>query len=128
MPKDLQLVRDWKTIEREHDRRVKRSDVAMPDVSRHAGEEDVGVTAFKSAHHRHVGNGVALPEILAEKESVNARGISAYDHVLVVVGKDARLDEITRAQKVGHRARFAHRAQGALPKPLIPSLVGLLQF
>ena len=114
MAKDLELIVHRKTIELQHDRGIKRGDVAMPDVARHAGEKDVGVAAFEAAHHRHLGNGMALAEIFAEKERVDPGGVAAHDHVLVVVGKNLRLDEIARAQEIGDRARFAHRAKSAL--------------
>ena len=61
--KDLQLIGHWKTIEFQHDRRIERSDIAMPDIVRNSGKEDVGVTAFERTHHRQLGNGMALPEI-----------------------------------------------------------------
>ena len=57
---------------------------------------------------------MALPEIFAQEERVDAGGVAAHDHVLVVVGKNLRLDEIARAQEIGDGARFAHRAEGAL--------------
>src|ERR1700738_3332855 len=128
MPEDLQFVRHRKTIELQHDRRIERSDVAMPDIARDAGKENVGVTALKPAHHRHLGNGMALPEIFAQEKRVDARGIPAHDYVLVVVRKNLRLDEITRAQQLGDGARFAHRAKGALAKSLVLVDVGALQL
>src|SRR4030095_15089346 len=67
MAEDLQLVGGREAIELEHDRRIKGGDVAMPYVARHGGEEDIGVTAFERACHWHLGNGIALPEIFAEK-------------------------------------------------------------
>src|SRR6266536_249212 len=33
MPEDLELIRDRKTIELQHDRRIERGDVAVPDVA-----------------------------------------------------------------------------------------------
>ena len=72
----------------------------MPHVARHAGKEDVGVTAFERAHHRQFGNGMPLAKIFAQEKRVDARGVTAHDHVLVVVGKDLRLDEVARAQQV----------------------------
>src|SRR6516225_7156220 len=100
MPKDLQLIRSGETIELQHHRWIKRGDVAVPDVARDADEEDVGVTAFESARHRQLGNGMALPEIFAQEKRVNPRGVAAHDHVLVVVRKNLRLDEVTRAEQV----------------------------
>ena len=84
----------------------------MPDVARDAGEKDGGVTAFEPAHHRHFGNGMALPKIFAQKERVDAGGVAAHDHVLIVVGKNLRLDEIARAEEIGDGARFAHAHRG----------------
>src|SRR5205085_3061504 len=97
MPEDLELIGDWETIELQHHRWIKRGDVAMPDVACDAGEKDGGVAAFEAAHHRHLGNGMALPEIFAEEERVDAGGIPAHDHVLVVVRKNLRLDEVAGA-------------------------------
>ena len=100
MPKDLQLIGRREAVELQHDRRIKRGDVAMPDVARHTGEEDVGVTAFECARHRHFGNGMALPKIFAQEERVDARGVAAHDHVLVIVRKNLRLNEVARAQQI----------------------------
>src|SRR3981189_2829256 len=50
MAEDLQLIGHRKTIEFQHDRRIERSDIAMPDVVRNSGKEDVGVTAFERTH------------------------------------------------------------------------------
>src|SRR5207253_10429954 len=83
MPEDLELVGDRKAIELQHDRRVKRSDVAMPDVARHASEVDGSEATFESACHRHLWNTVALPQILPYKESVDPSGVTPYDHVLI---------------------------------------------
>src|SRR5437667_12511043 len=63
MPENLKSISRGKAIELDHDRRIKRCDIAMPNVARHAGEEDVGVTTLECAHHRHLGNGMALAEI-----------------------------------------------------------------
>src|SRR6266576_4234210 len=100
MPKDLQLIRRWKAVELQHDRGIKRRDVTMPDVARHTGEEDVGVTAFECARHRQFGNGMALPKIFARKQRVNTRGVAADDHVLVIVRKNLSLNEVARAQQI----------------------------
>ena len=100
MAENLQLIGRRETLELQHHRRIKRSDVAMPDVARHAGEEDVGVAAFERARHRQLGNGMALPEIFAQKKRVDARGVAAHDHVLVIVWKNLRLDEVARAEQV----------------------------
>ena len=108
--KDLELIGHRETIELQHDRRIERGDVAMPDVARDAGEKDVRVAAFKASRHRHLGNGMALPEIFAQKERVNPGGVAAHDHILVVVRENLRLDEVARAQEIGDRACLAHGA------------------
>src|SRR6267143_2256727 len=100
MPKDLEAIAVWKAIELEHDRRIKRRHVAMPDVARHTGEEDVGVTAFEGARHRQFGNGMALPKIFAQKQRVDTRSVAAHDHVLIIVRKNLRLNEVARAQQI----------------------------
>src|SRR5438477_10455483 len=43
---NLQLIGRRKTIELQHDGRVERSDIAMPDIARYAGEKDVGITSL----------------------------------------------------------------------------------
>src|SRR6266487_3021952 len=83
----------------------------MPDVMRNAGEKDRGVAAFKTAHCRHFGNGMALPEIFAQKKRVDASRVTTHDHVLIVVGKNLRLNEVARAEQLGDRACFMDRAQ-----------------
>ena len=128
MPKDLKLIGHRKAIELQHDGRIERGDVAMPDVARDAGEKDGGVTAFEAAHHRHLGNGMALPEIFAQEERVDAGGVAAHDHVLIVVGENLRLDEIARAQEIGDGARFAHGAERASPEPVRVFEIGALEF
>src|SRR4029077_20466410 len=65
MPKDLELVRCGKTLELQHHGRIKRGDIAVPDVARHTSKENVRVTAFERADHGQFGNGMALPEIFA---------------------------------------------------------------
>src|SRR4026209_2648391 len=97
MPEDLQLIRHRKTIEFQHDRRIERSDVAVPDVVRDSGKEDVGVTAFERTHHRQLRNGMTLPEIYAQKQRIDPRGVAADDYILIVVRKNLCLDEVTRA-------------------------------
>src|SRR5215831_9627284 len=100
MPKDLELIRCREAIELQHDRWIKRRDVAMPDVARHTGEEYVGVTAFECARHRQFGNGMALPKIFAQEQCVDTRCITTHDHVLVIIWKNLRLNEIARAQQI----------------------------
>src|SRR6476659_9713387 len=100
MPKDLQLIRCREAVELQHDRRIKRRDVAMPDVARQTGKEDVGVTAFESARHRQFGNGMALPKIFSQEQRVDTRGVAAHDYVLIIVRKNLRLNEVARAQQI----------------------------
>src|SRR5262245_24373485 len=100
MPKDLQLIRRREAVELQHDRRIKRRDVAMPEVTYQAGEEDVGVSSFECAWHRQFGNGMALPKIFAQEQRVDACGVTAHNHVLIIVRKNLRLNEITRAEKI----------------------------
>src|SRR5436190_24251094 len=100
MPKDLQLIRRREAVELQHDRGIKRRDVAMPDVARYTGEEDVGVAAFECARHRQLGNGMALPKIFAQEERIDARGVAAHDHVLILIRKNLRLNEVARAQEI----------------------------
>src|ERR1051326_1043814 len=100
MPENLYLVRCGKTVELQHHGWIKRSDVTMPDIVRHAGEEDVGITAFECDRYRQLGNGMALAEIFAQEKRVNSRCVPAHDHVLVIVRKNLRLDEITRTEQV----------------------------
>src|SRR5436189_6449377 len=86
----------------------------MPDVARDAGEKDRGVTAFETADHRHLGDGMAFPGIVAEEERVNPGRVAAHDHILVVAGENLRLDKITRAEEIGDGPRFAPGTEGAL--------------
>ena len=97
MPKDLKLIGGGEAVELQHDRRIKRGDIAVPDSARYAREVDGGKAAFETHRHRHFRNAVALPQIFPQKKRVDASGVAAHDHILVVVGKDLRLDEITRA-------------------------------
>ena len=128
MPENLESISRGKAIELQHDRRIKRRHVAMPDVARDTGEEDVGVTTLERAHHRHLRNGMTLPEIFTQKKRVDPRSVAAHDHVLIIVGENLRLDEITRAEKLGDGARFAYGAKRTLPKLFIILDVGTLQF
>ena len=100
MPKDLQLIRHREAVELQHDRGIKRRDVAMPDVACHPGEEDVRVPTFESARHRQLGNGMALPKVFAQKQGIDACGVASHDHVLIIVGKNLRLNEVARAQQI----------------------------
>ena len=65
MTEDLQLIGRRKTIELQHDRRIKRGDVTMPDVSCHTGEVDSGEAAFERAGQRHFRDAMAPPQIFA---------------------------------------------------------------
>src|SRR5438477_6562681 len=71
MPKNLQPIALREAIELKHDRRIKRRDVAMPDVARHAGEKDVGVTALERLWQRQLGDGMSLPKIFAQKQTID---------------------------------------------------------
>jgi hypothetical protein len=100
MTENLELVRCGITLELQHDRGIEGSDIAMPDVARYACEEDVGVTAFERTRHRQLGNRMPLPQIFAQEQRVDAGGVAAHDHVLVIVRENLRLDEIARAQQI----------------------------
>src|SRR5215217_1159961 len=67
MPKDLQLICRGEAVKLQHDGRIKRCHVAMPDASGNTGEEDVRVTALECARHRQFGNRMALPKIFAQE-------------------------------------------------------------
>src|SRR3954453_17141595 len=97
MSKDLQLIRRRKAVELQHDGGIKRGDVAMPDVARNAGEEDVGVTAFECTRHRQFGNGMPLAKIFPQEQRIDARRVTAHDHVLIIIWKNSRLNEVARA-------------------------------
>src|SRR5438445_11925893 len=88
MAEDLQLIAHRKTIEFQHDQRIERSDVAVPDVVRNSGEENISVCTFDCAHHRQLGNGMALPEILTQAQRIDWRYIAAQHHVLIAIGKN----------------------------------------
>src|SRR5690349_13232842 len=117
MAKDLKLVANRKAIELKHDRRIKGCDVAMPYVAGDAREKYVGVPAFECLRNRQFWNAVLLPKIFAEEQGVDACRIAAHDHVLVVVGKNLRLDEITRTQRVRHCFDLANAAPHPLLEP-----------
>ena len=96
--KNLELVRCWETIELQHHRRIERGDIAMPDVACDAGEIDGSESTLKTAGHRQLGDGMALPQVFAEKKRVDAGSVTTHDHVLVVIRENLRLDEIARAE------------------------------
>ena len=98
MAENLKSVALWKAIELEHDRRIERRHVAVPDVARHAGEEDIGVATLECLRQWQLGNAVFLPKIFAQEQTVNPSGVAAHDHVLIVVGKNLRLNEVARTQ------------------------------
>src|SRR6266567_101835 len=77
MPKNLELIRHRKAIELQHDRWVKRSNVAVPDIARDASEVDGGEATLETACHRHFWNAVALPQILAQKARFRKRSLFA---------------------------------------------------
>src|SRR2546430_4287677 len=111
MSEDLQPIARRKAIELEHDRRIKGRDVAMPDVARNAGEEDVSVATLESLWHRQFGDAVFLAKIFAQEQTVYSGRIAAHDHVLVDVGKNLRLHEVTRAEHFRDRAGLANAAK-----------------
>ena len=96
--KNLKLVRCWETIELQHHGRIERGDVAMPDVACDAGEVNGSESALETTGHRQLGNGMALPQVFAEKKRVDAGGVTTHDHILVVIRENLRLDEIARAE------------------------------
>src|SRR5207237_10323120 len=96
MSEDLQPIARRKAIELEHDRRIKGRDVAMPDVARNAGEENVSVATLESLWRRQFGGAVFLAKIFAQEQSVYSGSIAAPDHVIVVEGQNLRLYEVTR--------------------------------
>src|SRR5438105_15917976 len=98
MPENLEPIAHGKAIELEHDRRVKRGHVAMPDVVSDAGEENVGVTAFERLRQRQFRNRVPLPKIFAQEKRVDARRVAAVDYILIAVGKNLCLNEVARSQ------------------------------
>src|ERR1700687_4293809 len=98
MPEDLQSIACGKAIELEHDRRIKRRHVAMPDVVHDAGEKDIGVTAFERLGQRQLRNAVLLSKIFAQEQPVDSGRVASHDHVLIVVRKNLRLNEVTWAE------------------------------
>src|SRR6266404_5190585 len=100
----------------------------MPHVAGDASEEDIGVTALEAAHKRHLRNGMALSEIFAQEESINPRGVTAHDYILIIVRKNLGLDEIARAEQISDRARFAHRTEHACAEFFRIIDVSALQF
>src|SRR5437879_6287783 len=98
MPENLKPIARGKTIELEHDRGIERRDIAMPDVARDAGEEDVGVSAFECLRQRQLGSRMALAKIFTQKQAIDPGCVAAHDHVLVIVGENLRLNEIAWAE------------------------------
>src|SRR6267143_5368223 len=111
MAKDLKLIACRKTIELQDARGIERGDVAMPDVARDAREIDCSESAFETAAHRRLGNRMALPQVFAQEERVDAGSVASHDHILIIVGENLRLNEIARAQQLGHGPSLANRAQ-----------------
>src|ERR1700724_1975714 len=128
MPEDLQPIALREAIELEHDRWIEGRHVAMPDVASHTSEKDVGVTALKGLQQRQFRNRMLLPEIFAQKQSVDARRVAAHDHVLKVVGKNLGLDEIAGAQQIRHRLRLADAADRPFPEPIVVSYVSAFEL
>ena len=71
---------------------------------------------------------MALPVVFAEEERVDPGCVATHNHVLVIVRKDLRLDEITRAQEICHGARFSHGAEGALLEAIRFFEIGALEL
>ncbi len=107
-----ELVRRRQAAELEHEARVKRRDVAMPDIARDAGEKNVRVAPLERARLRQIGQRMPPAQVLAKEEGVGLGGAAAHDHVLVIVGKNLRLDEIAGAERLGQRARLLERGAG----------------
>src|SRR5207248_11479096 len=105
-----------KTIEFQHDRWIERSDVAVPDVVRNSGEEDISVSTFECAHHWQLWDGVTLPEIFTQEQRIDSRCIAAYDRILIVIGKNLGLDEVARAYQFRECSRLTNTAQRASSK------------
>src|SRR5262249_753125 len=101
---------------------------AMPDVAGHTSEKDVGVTAFESARHRQFGNGMTLPKIFAQKQSIDTRGVAAHDHVLIIIRKNLRLNEVARTQQVRQSSCFTNTAKGASLEHFRIAQVSAFQF
>ena len=108
---NAQRVGFRKNPEGQHHRGIKRGDVAVPHVARHAGEKDVGVAAFEATRLRKRRNRLPLAQIFAEKEAVDLRRVPANDHVLVVVRKYRRLREPGGTQRGGQGPRLPHILQ-----------------
>src|SRR3954469_18468676 len=71
---------------------------------------------------------MSLPEVFPQEQGIDARSVSANDYVLIIVGKDLRLDKITGAQQIGHGPGFADRTQGPLTEPVVVSQISTMQF
>src|SRR5437016_138785 len=97
MPEDLELIGRRETVELQHDRRVERSHVAVPDVVGNTSEKNIGVTAFKRLGDGKLRNRLPLPKIFAKKQRVNAGGIPPNNYILIIVRKNLRLNEVARA-------------------------------
>src|SRR4051812_40556432 len=110
MAEDLELIRNRETIELQHDRRIQRCHVAMPNIVRDTGKKNVRVAALECLWHRQVRNRMTLTEILAQKKRVDPRCVPANDHILIVIRENLRLNKVTRAEQLGYSARFANRA------------------
>src|ERR1044071_9238017 len=72
VPKNLKFIRRREAVELQHDRRIKRCHVAMPDVARHPGKKNIGVTPFESARYWQFGDGMPFPKIFAQEQRVDA--------------------------------------------------------
>src|SRR5262245_61657453 len=100
----------------------------MPDVASYPSEKNCRVTAFEPTHHRHFGNGITLAIIFAQKQCVNPSGISADDHILIVVRKNLRLNEVAWTKQICDSACLAHSAKGAFSKTIGTIEIGTLEL
>src|SRR5205823_6499374 len=71
VPKYLKLIGRREAVELQHDRGIKRGDIAVPDIARYTGEVDGSEAAFETHCQRHFRNAVTLPQIFPQKERVN---------------------------------------------------------
>ena len=106
--KDPQLVVRREAAELQHHARVKRSHVAVPDIPRDAGEEDIRIAALEGAGLRQIGDRMAPAVIFAQEERIDLRRIAAHDGILVIVGENLRLHEVAGAQRLGKGADLLH--------------------
>ncbi len=80
----------------------------MPDILRDTFKKNVRVSARKGAGLWFVWDHPSGMEIFPQKQGINLCGIPADDDILIVVGKDARLDEITLPEQPRNLRGLAH--------------------